>query len=130
MGPGLFWNFPSKTSCTVSQTLLQTMYVVLLATVARRLFFFFSGIQSIPSFLSVRLLFHINSIDPTNVTSARVTLRRIHFQICVACKQPITAQHGATFIDSRLIVIDCLSCCFSLASQYKSSCKKNLRSPE
>ncbi|XP_066515049.1 protein NDRG4, partial [Hoplias malabaricus] len=25
MGPGLFWNFPSKTSCTVSQTLLQTM---------------------------------------------------------------------------------------------------------
>uniref|UniRef100_A0A8C1UW82 NDRG family member 4 n=1 Tax=Cyprinus carpio TaxID=7962 RepID=A0A8C1UW82_CYPCA len=25
MGPGLFWNFPSKTSCTVPQSLLQTM---------------------------------------------------------------------------------------------------------
>lgn len=64
MGPGLFWNFPSKTSCTVSQTLLQTMYVVLLVTVARRLFF--SGIQSIPSFLFVRLLFHIKFHRPNN----------------------------------------------------------------
>ncbi|XP_035387998.1 protein NDRG4 isoform X3 [Electrophorus electricus] len=25
MGPGLFWNFPTKSSCVVSQTLLQTM---------------------------------------------------------------------------------------------------------
>ncbi|XP_019895775.1 protein NDRG4 isoform X1 [Esox lucius] len=25
MGPGLFWNFPSKASCTASQSLLQTM---------------------------------------------------------------------------------------------------------
>lgn len=125
MGPGLFWNFPSKTSCTVSQTLLQTMYVVLLVTVARRLFFslfFFSFWHSDHPFISFcpSFIFDMNSIDPTIVTSAHVTFRGVHLQICVACKQPIIAQHGGTFIDCRLIGIDCLSYFFSLLKNKKN----------
>ncbi|XP_046705035.1 protein NDRG4 isoform X2 [Silurus meridionalis] len=38
MGPGLFWNFPSKTSCTVSQTLLQTMLLSKMAGIKEQQF--------------------------------------------------------------------------------------------
>lgn len=122
MGPGLFWNFPSKTSCTVSQTLLQTMYVVLLATVARRLvsFFFWHSVHLFISFCPSFISHKFHRTDDRDVCPC-------HLEVITytdLCRMQATSHCTAWGHILRLSVRDCLSCCFLLANQGKSLYKK------
>lgn len=116
MGPGLFWNFPSKTSCMVSQTLLQTMYVVLLATVALRLFFFFWHsvhlfISFCPSFISHK--FH----RPKNrdVCSCHLEENTFTDLCCMQATNHCTA--WGHFYRLQVNSYRLLSCCFLVDGQ-------------